>query len=113
MRARPGVPQGEDLEESRTTDEAKFVGASMPPDGKIDTTGIPTLCLFPNILQITSGGETAVVHQGGALFPTSHVWIQAVLEKEYEESWPKRYRTPTRRSTLKGFHVHQARTVLR
>ena len=31
--------------------------ASMPPDEKIDTTGIEPLCLFPNILQITPRGD--------------------------------------------------------
>jgi len=83
-------PDPSDKENWQAEDIQGLVGASMPPDEKIDTTGIPSLCLFPSILQITSGGETVVVHQGSALFPTSHVWIQAVLEKkEHEEELAK------------------------
>ncbi len=36
--------------------------ASMPPDKKIDITGIEPLCLFPNILQITPRVEPVVLH---------------------------------------------------
>ncbi len=83
-------PDPSDKENWQAEDIRGFEGASMPPVEKIDTMGIPSLCLFPNILQITSGGETVVVHQGNALFPTSHVWIQAVLEKkEHEEELAK------------------------
>ena len=83
-------PDLSDKENWQAEDIGDFMGAPMPPDGKIDTTGIPPLCLFPNILQVTLGGETVVVHQGSALFPTSHVRIQAVLEKkEHEEELAK------------------------
>ena len=83
-------PDPSDKENWQAEDIRGFVGASMPPGEKIDTTGITPLCLFPIILQITLGGKTVVVHQGSALFPTSHVWIQAVLEKkEHEEEVAK------------------------
>ena len=78
-------PNPSDKENWQAEDIQEFTGASIPPDEKIDTTGILPLCLFPNILQITSGGKTVVVHQGNALFPTSHVWTQAVLEKKEDE----------------------------
>ena len=83
-------PDPNDKENWQAEDIPGFVGASMQPDERIDTTGISPLCLFPNIFQITSGGETVVVHQGSALFSTSHVWIRAVLEKkEHEEELAK------------------------
>ena len=60
--------------------------ASIPPDGKIDLTGIKPLCIFPKILQITSPDKTVVLHQGSALFPTSQVWIRGMFEqKEHDE----------------------------
>lgn len=83
-------PDPGDEENWQAEDIQGSIGASMPQDEMIDTTGIPSLCLFPNIRQITSGGENVVVYQGSALFPTSHVWIQAVLEKkEHEEELAK------------------------
>ena len=60
--------------------------ASIPPEGKIDPTGIKPLCIFPNVLQITSPDKTVVLHRGSALFPTSQVWIRGVSEqKEHDE----------------------------
>lgn len=58
---------------------------SMPPDGKIDTTGLDPLCLFPSLLHINSRGETVVLHRGSALFPTARVWIQGMLGKARHE----------------------------
>ncbi|CAO1596637.1 hypothetical protein XANCAGTX0491_000471 [Xanthoria calcicola] len=83
-------PDPSDKENWQAEDTQGFENVSMPPDEKIDTSSITPLCLFPNILQTTSGGESVRVHQGSALFPTSPVWIQAVLEKkEHEEELAK------------------------
>ena len=83
-------PDHSDNENSQAEDTWGFENVSMPPDEKIDTSSITPLCLFPNIFQTPSGGESVRVHQGSALFPTSPVWIQAVLEKkEHEEELAK------------------------
>ena len=55
-----------------------------------ETTMNPTLtplCLFPHIHQTRSQEDKEVlIHQGIALFPSSSVWIQAILErKEHDE----------------------------
>ena len=60
-------------------------GRSMLPDEMIDIMSIPPLCLFPTILPKVPGGGTVIVHQGSALFPTSHVRLQAVMEKKQHE----------------------------
>lgn len=83
-------PDPSDQEKWQAQDMCGLKEASMPPDKNIDTTGIEPLCLFPNILQITPRGEPVVLHQGSALFPTSQVWIQGMLEKkEYKEALVK------------------------
>ena len=78
-------PDPSDQEKWQAEDMRGFGEAPIPPGEKINTTGVEPLCLFPNILQITSRGEAMVLHQGSALFPTSHVWIQGTLEKEEHE----------------------------
>ena len=83
-------PDPSDQEKWQAQDMCGLEEASMPPDENIDTTGIEPLCLFPNILQITPRGEPVVLHQGSALFPTSQVWIQGILEKkEHKEALVK------------------------
>lgn len=67
-----------------------FEEARVPPAGMVDTTGIIPLCLFPNVLQIASRGETTILHQGRALFADSHVFVRGMLErKEHEEELTK------------------------
>ena len=83
-------PDPSDKENWQAEDTRGFANVSMPPDDNIYTSSITHLCLFPNILQITTRGETVRVYQGSALFSTSSVWIQAVLEKrEHEEELAK------------------------
>lgn len=83
-------PDSSDKEGWQAEDTCGFENVSKPPDEKIDTSRIRPLCLFPNVVQIRSGGERVRVHQGSALFPTSPVWVQAVLEKrEHEEEVAK------------------------
>ncbi|KAL8877002.1 MAG: hypothetical protein Q9198_004899 [Flavoplaca austrocitrina] len=83
-------PDHSDKENWQAEDIRGFENVSMPPDEKIDTPSITPLCLFPHILQTTSEGESVRVHQGSALFPTSHVWVQALSEKkEHEEELAK------------------------
>ena len=62
-----------------------WADASTIPNAKIDTGGIPPLCIFPSILRVDVSGEVVVVHQGSALFPTSQVRVQALLEKKQHE----------------------------
>jgi len=78
-------PDSSDKEKWQAEDMCGLEETSMPPDEKINTTGIEPLCLFPNILQITSQGEPVVLQQGSALFPTSHVCIRGMLEKNRHE----------------------------
>ncbi|KAI4117371.1 MAG: hypothetical protein LQ345_002383 [Seirophora villosa] len=83
-------PDPSDKEGWQAEDACGFEDVSKSPDEKIDTSRIRPLCLFPNVVQIRSGGERLCVHQGSALFPTSPVWVQAVLEKkEHEEEVAK------------------------
>lgn len=83
-------PDPSDKENWQAEDTPGIENVSMPLDKNLDTSSITPLCIFPNILQTTSGGESIRVHQGSALFPTSPVWIQAVLEKkEHEEELAK------------------------
>ena len=64
--------------------------ASPPPTGRIDTTGIKPFCVFPHIVQFTSPDKSVLLHRGSALFPTSRVWIQGMLEqKEHDEELEK------------------------
>ncbi|KAI4263849.1 MAG: hypothetical protein L6R42_001021 [Xanthoria sp. 1 TBL-2021] len=83
-------PDPSDKENWQAEDTPGIENVSIPLDKNLDTSSITPLCIFPNILQTTSGGESIRVHQGSALFPTSPVWIQAVLEKkEHEEELAK------------------------
>lgn len=61
-------PDPGDKENWQAEDMRGFTNESMPPDENIYTSSIKPLCLFPNILQVTSRGETVRVHQGSALF---------------------------------------------
>ena len=64
--------------------------ASPPPIKKIDLTRIKSLCIFPNIVQFTSPNKSVLLHRGSAVFPTSKVWIQGMLEqKEHDEELEK------------------------
>ena len=58
---------------------------SIPPDEKLDTASLKPLCLFPQILHTKATGEKATLHQGRALFPTSRVCIEGLLEKNRNE----------------------------
>ncbi|KAL8963111.1 MAG: hypothetical protein Q9193_000585 [Seirophora villosa] len=83
-------PDPSDKEGWQAEDTCGFENVSKPTDEKIDTSRIRPLCLFPNVVQIRPGGERVRVQQGSALFPTSPVWVQAVLEKkEHEEEVAK------------------------
>lgn len=83
-------PDPSDQEKWQSQDMSVLKEASMPPEKKVAMTGIEPLCLFPNILQISPRGEPVILHQGSALFPTSQVWIQGILEKkEHEEALVK------------------------
>ncbi len=67
-----------------------LVEASMPLDDKLDAANLQPQCIFPSILQTTSGGGTVLLHRGIALFPTSQVWIHGLWEqKEHEEELAK------------------------
>ena len=64
--------------------------ASPPPIKKIDLTRIKPFCIFPNIVQFTSPNKSVLLHRGSAVFPTSKVWIQGMLEqKEHDEELEK------------------------
>ncbi len=78
-------PDSSDKENWRAEDMCGLEVALMPPDERIDTTGIEPLCLFPVVFQTNSHSESVVLHQGSALFPTSHVCIQGLLEKNRHE----------------------------
>ncbi len=65
-------------------------GPSTSPTGKIDLTSIEPLCIFPNITQLISPTKSVLLHRGNAVFPTSKIWIQGILEqKEHEEELKK------------------------
>ena len=67
-------------------DSQGFGETSTPSIGKIDVTDIQPLCIFPNIIQLTSPNKSVLLHRGSALFPTSQVWIRGMVEqKEHEE----------------------------
>ncbi len=79
-------PDASDTEKWDADDMQGLVEASMP----LDAANLQPQCIFPSILQTTSGGETVLLHRGSALFPTSQVWIHGVLEeKEHEEEFAK------------------------
>ena len=59
-------------------------GASMAVE-KVGFTAMKPLCLFPKILQITLRGELVIISRGSALFPNSHGWAQAILEKKEDD----------------------------
>lgn len=64
--------------------------ASTKPVRKIDLTGIKPLCIFPNIIQLSSPNESVLLHRGSAVFPTAKVWIRGILEqKEHDEELEK------------------------
>ena len=60
---------------------------STLPAAVTTTNPTPTpLCLFPYISQRSQEGKEVAVHHGSALFPSSYLWTEAMLEKkEYEE----------------------------
>ena len=83
-------PNPSDEERWHAEDIQGLEEASIPSDMKIDSKSIQPHCIFPNILRITPCGETVVLHQGRALFPTSRVWIHGMLEqKEHDEELAK------------------------
>lgn len=79
-------PDASDKEEWQAEDMSGLGETSIPPGHeRIDAKGVEPLCLFPSILHINPQGERAVLHQGSALFPTSRVCTQAILEKSRHE----------------------------
>ena len=53
-------------------------------------TTLTPLCLFPQVSQTRSEGKEVLIHQGSALFPSSSVWIQAMLEKKEQDEEAER-----------------------
>ena len=91
-------PEANDKEKWQAEDLSTLPSSpSIPPSGKenLDTLN-PPLCLFPHILYINntkqhgSVSETVTLHQGHALFPTSRVCIEGLLErKKHKEELAK------------------------
>ena len=79
-------PDANDKADWQHTADNDTPQASTLPAG--ETTVYPRLTplsLFPRISQVREGKEV-LIHQGSALFPSSHVWTQAISErKEHEE----------------------------
>ncbi|KAL8788025.1 MAG: hypothetical protein Q9195_007490 [Heterodermia aff. obscurata] len=70
--------------------------SALPPAATTTNSTLTPLCLFPHISQRSQEGKEVLIHRGSALFPSSYVWTEALLERKEHEQEMERVLQETR-----------------